>query len=146
MFRTEITRLLQYFRNLSKQLYKYSCNIARFLRNIFEIFPQYYGGTWDTTRREFLREILYKNIAIIAIQHSKMYFVDTFGDFSHTVEWNSLKSVKDWIFYCSPTSKKKFIWCEFLSRERGLRIIESDTIKLLKLLKWGTKQKISQTL
>ena len=39
-----------------------------------------------TTRREFLREILYKNIAIIAIQHSKMYFVDTFDDFSHTVE------------------------------------------------------------
>ena len=38
------------------------------------------------TRREFLREILYKNIAIIAIQHSKIYFVDTFGDFSHTVE------------------------------------------------------------
>ena len=31
-------------------------------------------------------EILYKNIAIIAIQHSKMYFVDTFGDFSHTIE------------------------------------------------------------
>ena len=30
------------------------------------------------TRREFLRENLYKNIAIIAI----MYFVDTFGDFS----------------------------------------------------------------
>ena len=42
-------------------------------------------GAW----REFLREILYKNIAIIAIQHSNMYFVDTFGDFSHTVEWNS---------------------------------------------------------
>ena len=40
----------------------------------------------NCTRREFLREILYKNIAIIAIQHSKMYFVDTFGDFSHTVE------------------------------------------------------------
>ena len=38
------------------------------------------------TRREFLREILYKNIALIAIQHSKMHFVDTFGDFLHTVE------------------------------------------------------------
>ena len=38
------------------------------------------------TRSEFLREILYKNIAVIAIQHSKMYFVDTFGDFYHTVE------------------------------------------------------------
>ena len=39
-----------------------------------------------TTRREFLREILYKNIAIIAIQHSKIYFFDTFGDFSYTVK------------------------------------------------------------
>ena len=38
------------------------------------------------TRREFLREILYNNIVKIAIQHSKIYFVDTFGDFSHTVE------------------------------------------------------------
>ena len=33
-----------------------------------------------------VREILYNNIAIIAIQHSNIYFVDTFGDFSHTVE------------------------------------------------------------
>ena len=40
----------------------------------------------DSARREFLREILYKNIAIIAIQNSKMYFFDTSGDFSHTVE------------------------------------------------------------
>ena len=38
------------------------------------------------TRREFLREILYPNIAIIAIQHSKMDLVGTFDDFSHTVE------------------------------------------------------------
>ena len=38
------------------------------------------------TWREFLREIFYNNIAIIAIQHSKDSFVDTFGDFSHTVE------------------------------------------------------------
>ena len=38
------------------------------------------------TRIEFSREILYNNIAIIAIQHSKIYFVDTSGDFSHTVE------------------------------------------------------------
>ena len=38
------------------------------------------------TWREFLREILYNNIAIIAIEHSKIYFVVTFGDFSHTVE------------------------------------------------------------
>ena len=28
-----------------------------------------------TTRREFSREILYKNIAIIAIQHSKIYLL-----------------------------------------------------------------------
>ena len=48
---------------------------------------------WHQAQREFLREILYKNIAIIAIQHSEIYFVDTFGDFPHTVEWNSPKSV-----------------------------------------------------
>ena len=45
------------------------------------------------TRREFFREILYNNIAIIAIQHNKINFVGTFSDFSHTVEWNSLKFV-----------------------------------------------------
>ena len=45
------------------------------------------------TQREFLREIPYNNITIIAIQRSKIYFFDTFGGFSHTVEWNSLKSV-----------------------------------------------------
>ena len=38
------------------------------------------------TRREFLREILYNNIAIIAIHHSKIDSVDTFGNFSHTFE------------------------------------------------------------
>ena len=38
------------------------------------------------TRREFFREILYNNIAIVSIKHSKIYFVDTFGNFSHTVE------------------------------------------------------------
>ena len=47
---------------------------------------QLLSESWDCTRREFLREILYNNIAIIAIQHSNIYFVDTFGDFSHTVE------------------------------------------------------------
>ena len=47
----------------------------------------------ETTRREFLREILYKNIARIAILHSKMYFVDTSGDFSHTVEIHSSPSI-----------------------------------------------------
>ena len=41
-------------------------------------------------RIEFLRAILYDNITIIATQRSKIYFVDTFGDFSlnfsHTFE------------------------------------------------------------
>ena len=45
----------------------------------------------ECTRREFLREILHNIIAIIAIQHSKIYFVDT--DFSYIVAYNSLKSV-----------------------------------------------------
>ena len=58
---------------------------------IFQIFRNF--GKLKGVQREFLREILYKNIAIIATQHIKMYFVSTFGDFSHTVEWNSLKSV-----------------------------------------------------
>ena len=48
---------------------------------------------YNNARREFFREILYNNIAIISIQHSKINFFDTFGDFSHTVEWNSLKSI-----------------------------------------------------
>ena len=38
------------------------------------------------TRREFLKEILYNDIAIIAIHHSKINFIDTFGESSHTVE------------------------------------------------------------
>ena len=46
-----------------------------------------------STRREFFSEILYNNIAIIAIHNSNINFVDTFGDFSHTVEWNSLMYV-----------------------------------------------------
>ena len=46
-----------------------------------------------STRREFFVEILYNNKAIIAIQHSKIDLVETFGDFSYTVEENSLKSV-----------------------------------------------------
>ena len=50
-------------------------------------------GIKRDARRDFFREILHKNIAIIAIQQSKIYLVDIFGDFSHTVEWNALKSV-----------------------------------------------------
>ena len=34
-------------------------------------------------RREFMREILYSNIAIIVIQHSKIYFVDNFVEFPY---------------------------------------------------------------
>ena len=49
--------------------------------------------TIERTRREFSREILYNNIEIITIRNSKIYIVETFGDFSHTIEWNSLKSV-----------------------------------------------------
>ena len=44
------------------------------------------NGSIVATRREFFRKILYKNIAIVAIQHSKIYFVDNFGDFYDTVE------------------------------------------------------------
>ena len=47
----------------------------------------------NSSRLSIIIEILYNNIAIVAIQHSKTYFVDSFGDFSHTVEWNALKSV-----------------------------------------------------
>ena len=33
------------------QLHKYSCNIARFQWNIFEILPQYYGAMWAGSRK-----------------------------------------------------------------------------------------------
>ena len=36
---------------------------------------------WQNTRREFLREILYKNIAIIAIQHGKFIFLTSLAIF-----------------------------------------------------------------
>ena len=61
------------------------------LQNLFSIL--FHCSKMNGTRREFLRKILYNNIAKIAIQHSKMYFVDTFGDFHHTVKWNSLQSI-----------------------------------------------------
>ena len=38
------------------------------------------------TQREFGKQILYKNIRIIAIQHSKIDFEGTFGDFSCSVK------------------------------------------------------------
>ena len=34
------------FQKTFSQLYKYSCNIARFRWNIFEIFSQYYSAMW----------------------------------------------------------------------------------------------------
>ena len=37
-----------------KQLYKYSCNIARFQWNIIKIFPQYYGAMWVNSVWKFL--------------------------------------------------------------------------------------------
>ena len=62
-------------------------NPDKFVNGKRKVAPHFYSRIQRTplycTRREFLWEILYKNIAIIAIQHSKMYFVDTFGDFSH---------------------------------------------------------------
>ena len=59
--------------------YKFDLLLGIFWYNLVYIGFSY-------ARREFLRKIFYQNIAIIAIQHSKMHFVDTFGDFSHTVE------------------------------------------------------------
>ena len=67
--------------------------LTHFCSNLRKNEKRLFFYEFNTTRREFLKEILYNNIAIIAIQHSKIYFVDTFGDFSHTVQWNSLKSV-----------------------------------------------------
>ena len=59
-------------------------NNSCFVILIFEILK--FRNIGHSTRREFLREILYNNIAIIAIQHSKINFIDTLGDISHTVE------------------------------------------------------------
>ena len=32
------------------------------------------------------------------MQHSKIYFVDSFGDFSYSVEWNSFGILKNTVF------------------------------------------------
>ena len=50
-------------------------------KNIFNDVKNVQLQTNKATRREFLREILHNNIAIIAIQHNKIYFVDTFVRF-----------------------------------------------------------------
>ena len=60
--------------------------LTHFCSNLRKNEKRLFFYEFNTTRREFLKEILYNNIAIIAIQHSKIYFVDTFGDFSHTVQ------------------------------------------------------------
>ena len=67
-----------------------------FPAKLSQFLPSYLRYVWSSVvvmednafpaRREFFKEILYENIAITAIQHSKMHFIDTFGDFSHTVE------------------------------------------------------------
>ena len=75
--------ITKFNQKLVEKLYKKNSAISLALiaaRSVFHLTLRYF------TRREFLREILYKNVAIIAIQHSKIYFVVTFGDFSHTVE------------------------------------------------------------
>ena len=64
-----------------------------FLNEFMSLTRRKTSWTDVSARREFLREIHYNNTAKIAIQHSKIYFVDTFGDFFNTVEWNSLKFV-----------------------------------------------------
>ena len=53
----------------------------------------FHSCDYNTFSFYILRMWWENNITILAIHHSKIYFVDTFGEFSHTVEWNSLKSV-----------------------------------------------------
>ena len=60
---------------------------------------------FDYTRREFLREILYKNIAIIAIQHSKN--IDKCGKNPQSAIFTTLSVVKNAI---------KFSPCKFLRK------------------------------
>ena len=48
MFRTDITRSMQYFRNLSNSFINI---LAIFQRVIFKIFPQYYGAMWVGNRK-----------------------------------------------------------------------------------------------
>ena len=73
--KTRDFRLLEVSANPRKKKNVPSSHLLAFVRTIRLDY---------SARREFLREIPYKNIAIIAIQHSKMYFVDTFGDFLGT--------------------------------------------------------------
>ena len=70
------TQLLEKKQIQTRQVFLRPLSAAFWLMILFFFFA----------RREFLTEILYKSIAIIAIQHIKIYFVDTFGDFSNPVE------------------------------------------------------------
>ena len=54
------------------------------------------------------------------IQHSKMYFVDTFGDFFRTVEWNSLKSVCRISLYILVISPGKSFGLKFIPNQSDL--------------------------
>ena len=59
------------FQKLFLQLYKYCCNIARFQRNTFEIFRQYYGAMWvvpitkNTKSTHFQIYLLHASIIIL---------------------------------------------------------------------------------
>ena len=55
-------------------------NLRRWIKT-----PPSYIRESCSIRREFLREILYNNIAIIAIQHSKVHFVDNVAKFAISV-------------------------------------------------------------
>ena len=68
-------------RILEKIQYSYQEILPWTLKVIIEVSTISYFVSCPT-RWEFFREILYKNIAIIAIQHSKMYFINTFGKIS----------------------------------------------------------------
>ena len=77
---SELQKSLQLLASTSK--YAYIITNYHTIHKFADIPNAFVEGNTYPTRREFLREILYKSISIIAIQHSKMYFFDTFGDFS----------------------------------------------------------------
>ena len=58
----------------------------KIMRQFKGLFHSTLKSTLKSTRREFLREIFYNNITIITIRNGKINLVDTFADFSHTVE------------------------------------------------------------
>ena len=102
-----------FWNNLNKNSFSRTIKTLNTKRIKISFLDQY---ALNTTWREFLREILYNNIAIITIQHSKLYFFNTFGDFSYTVEWNSLKSVWQISLYTRREFYGNFYhtWCGIL--------------------------------